>query len=161
MLHGRRHIDKIISLLVIPYQMQDLRIHCPSDCWLFSYFFSVVRLLDTLMAIHNPHSSSKVNHKVWFRPRLHYFRLSLPPRRRRRPQCLLLLVFVLCRCVRQPCSYCFFHCGFVSRFFSAVYLYPVQMGPILQHIAIRFYCYFFVYTVYLISCSRLRPEIAE
>lgn len=53
----------LLSLMVL-CQVEDLRIHYPSDCWLISYFFSVARLLNMLMAMHNRHRSSKVNRKV-------------------------------------------------------------------------------------------------
>ncbi|KAG1879040.1 hypothetical protein F4604DRAFT_1752560 [Suillus subluteus] len=59
LLHGRNPL----SLMVL-CQVQELRIHYPSDYWLISYFLSAARLLNTSMVMHNRHSSSKVNRKV-------------------------------------------------------------------------------------------------
>ncbi|KAG1839788.1 hypothetical protein F4604DRAFT_1834651 [Suillus subluteus] len=64
LLHGRNPLS-----LVVLCQVQELRIHYPSDCWLISYFLSAARLLNTLMVMHNRHSSSKVNRKVQSRPK--------------------------------------------------------------------------------------------
>ncbi|KAG2030381.1 hypothetical protein BDR03DRAFT_974678 [Suillus americanus] len=65
-----------LQVLILLHHVQDIRIHCPSDCWLISCFFSVAHLINTPMPIHSQHSSSKANRKAESRSRRHHRRLS-------------------------------------------------------------------------------------
>ncbi|KAG2121559.1 hypothetical protein BD769DRAFT_1006549 [Suillus cothurnatus] len=136
--HG---IVDTLGLMVLPHQVEDLRIHYPSECWPISCFLSVARL-NNLMTMCTQHSSSKFNRKV-------QSRLRLSPVWHRRPQDLLLLILVLGRHVQQPRSCAPFHRRLVFRFVSAVHLPSKQMG-----INTAAYRYFLHPVVLLFHCSR-------
>jgi hypothetical protein len=114
----RKQFVRTISLLV-------LLVRAPSDCWVTSGFFSAVCvIINAPMAMHNRHSSSKVNPKVQSRPKRRHCRLHLPPSR-----CLRHLLFLLLHQLQQLHSHDPFYCGFFSLFFSDVPLPRMrQMG---------------------------------
>ncbi|KAG2740061.1 hypothetical protein P692DRAFT_20337000 [Suillus brevipes Sb2] len=86
----RQQIVRIISLLVLPHQVQGVCIHDPFNCWVISGFFSAAcAIINTPVTMHNQHSSRKANRKVKSRP---HRRLSLPPPRHLRHLVLLLLI---------------------------------------------------------------------
>jgi hypothetical protein len=113
-----KQIVRIISLLVLPHQVQGLCIHDPSDCWVTSgYFSAVCVIINTPMAMHIRHSSSKVNPKVQSRPGV------ITADYTRRP----LNIYDIYHCA--SCSNrtaTTFHCGPVSFFSSAVPLPRMQ-----------------------------------
>lgn len=157
-----------LSVLALPYQVQDLRIHYLFECWPILDLFYAARLLNISMAMRTQHSSRKVNrrhstnkvdHMANHTLRCDHCKLNLPPPLR--PRHLLSIPILPCQ-VQSAGSHAPFHCGPVSFFFSAVRLPRMQMGTHtaasgrLSHICIWFlcnYCNLFVHAecVHLIS----------
>ncbi|KAG2359759.1 hypothetical protein BDR07DRAFT_191633 [Suillus spraguei] len=131
---------RLLQVLTLPHQVQDLRIHDSYNCWLISYSFSAAHPLNMPVAMHSsdrkprrrpiPHHrkryTSKVKRKVSPRLMRHHSRLGLlpPPH----PQHLLPIL------PHQVGNHIHFHCGSDSFFFSAVHL-PICRWPLtLQHL---------------------------
>ncbi|KAG1889776.1 uncharacterized protein F5891DRAFT_1213936 [Suillus fuscotomentosus] len=52
------------SLIAPQYQVQDLRICYPSECWLIPYFLSAAHPLSPLAAMHTQHNSGKAKRRL-------------------------------------------------------------------------------------------------